>query len=435
MADKIQSIKGVHDVRPPEIHLWHRLEEAARRIFPTYGYDEIRTPIIEKTDLFSRSIGTETDVVSKEMYTFLDRADQEGKQDSITLRPEGTAGVVRAFIEHGLAQTVPSSRFWYQGAMFRRERPQKGRQRQFFQIGAEAFGQESPRVDAEVLVMLRDYLDDVGIRGVVFEVSSLGDEQCRPVYKRELQAFLRGVSDALCEDCKRRIETNPLRVLDCKKEGCRAATAPAPLLLDRVCDPCKEHFAEVRRNLDIAGVAYELNPRIVRGLDYYVRTSFELIHHPAGESGEALGSQNAVGGGGRYDGLVKVLGGPPVAGVGFALGVERLVLVLQAQQTEAQAPATVWIAAPGAKAQDAAMKLARELRAKGLRIEIGYDAKANDLRKQLERADKKRAKVAIIIGDAELDKNMALVRDLATRTQIEERLDAGALAAAVSRIS
>lgn len=491
MAQNITRIKGVNDVLAPEIHLWHRLEDAARRIFPRFGYAEVRTPVFERTELFTRSIGTETDVVSKEMYTF----DDEGT--SLTLRPEGTAGVVRAFVENGLHVSANRSRLWYLGPMFRRERSQRGRYRQFWQIGAEMFGETSPRSDAEVLAMLRDFLDDVEIRDVVFEISSLGDAVCRTPYKAELQTFLRGVADPLCEDCRTRIEKNPLRVLDCKKPGCRAATAGAPLLIGRLCDPCKEHFAEVRRNLDLLGIAYVVNPRIVRGLDYYVRTAFELIHRPkearlspeiaakvealpesepwarrlrerlaqdgrlrideafldelrlgAREKGDVprlldkivedsgLGTQNAVGGGGRYDGLVKELGGGPIAGIGFGLGVERLVLVLKAQGTEPRTPPVAWIAALGPEAQDEAMKLCRDLRARGVLAQLGYDAKPKELKQEMEAAKKRGAHAVIIIGPDELAKRVAQVKDLpAGRQQIEERLDAAAIAAVLARIT
>lgn len=427
MAQKIQAIKGVNDVFPPEIHHWHRIEDAARRVLGAYGYDEIRIPIIEKTELFTRSIGEVTDVVEKEMYSFLDKGG-----DPVTLRPEGTAGVVRAYVEHGIAVSDPAARFWYLGPMFRYERPQKGRYRQFWQLGAELFGQVSPRVDAEMLGMLRALLDEVGIRGVVFQVTSLGDAQCRPQYKADLQAFLRGVSGKLCEDCVRRIETNPLRVLDCKKEGCKEATAGAPMLLDRLCEPCAQHWAETRRNLELLGVAVEINPRIVRGLDYYVRTSFELVHRGEGPEA-ALGSQNAVGGGGRYDGLVKELGGPPQApGIGFGLGMERLVLVLQGQEGAAKRPPMVFLAALGPAAGDRAMALAAGLRKAGLRTELAYDAKQKGLSNVLDKADRRGARVAVILGDEELARGVAKVKDLRSGEQSDLPLaDATAIAAAL----
>lgn len=425
MSGKITLIKGVHDVLPPEIHSWHRLEDSARRVFTAYGYDEIRIPVIEKTALFARSIGAETDVVSKEMYTFTDPG-----EESITLRPEGTAGVVRAFIQQGIAQSRPQSRFWYAGPMFRRERPQKGRQRQFSQIGAEGFGEASPRADAEMLVLVRDLLDDAGIRTVATQLSSLGDERCRPAYRARLQEFLRGVAGSLCEDCSRRAETNPLRVLDCKKPGCRAATADAPLLLDHLCGPCRDHFAEVRRNLALAGAGYEVNPRIVRGLDYYVRTAFELV-----DGSGALGSQAAVGGGGRYDGLVQQLGGPPVPGIGFGLGVERLVMVLESRDTAHRGVPLAWIVAPGPEAQDEGVRLARALRAIGVRTILGFDAKPNAFAKELERAHKRGAHAAVILGPDELAKRTAQVKDLRAGTQVEERLDAAAIAARIAAMN
>ncbi|HVO29397.1 MAG TPA: histidine--tRNA ligase, partial [bacterium] len=401
MAQNVQSIKGMNDLFPlaaegMDLLLWARIEEAARRVFPAFGYDEIRTPIAEKTELFTRSIGAATDVVEKEMYTFDD------KGDSLTLRPEGTAGVVRAFVEHGFPQWDPQARFWYLGPMFRRERPQKGRYRQFWQLGVECFGARAPRVDAEQLAMVMALFAEVGIRGVVLQLASLGDSACRPQYKTLLQTFLRGVSEKLCEDCKRRIESNPLRVLDCKKEGCRAATADAPILLDHLCPPCAEHFSEVKRNLDLLGVKYEINPRIVRGLDYYVRTSFEFIHRVEGPDA-ALGSQNAVGGGGRYDGLVKELGGGDVPGIGFGLGMERLVLVLQAQEGASKRPPVVYLATMSKSAGDRAMTLARELRARGLRVELDYENKQK-LGNQLDKANRRGARAALILGDDEIAK-------------------------------
>lgn len=411
MGQKIASIKGVPDVLPPQIHLWQAIEEAARRIFPTYGYDEIRPAVIEKTELFTRSIGQETDVVSKEMYSFTDKG-----EDNITLRPEGTAGVVRAFVEN-FAQTEPSARLWYLGPMFRRERPQKGRYRQFWQLGAEAFGQKSARVDAELLAMLSDLFEGVGLKGVALHVASIGDAKCRPAYKTKLQEFLRARIGDLCEDCKARVEKNPLRVLDCKKEGCRAATANAPRLMDHLCEECRAHFDELRRSLDVLKVSYEIDPRIVRGLDYYMRTAFELIH-----TGEGLGSQNAVGGGGRYDGLVKELGGPPeVAGVGFGLGMERLVLALEAQRKAERIAPDAFLAPLGAAAVEKAMVLARELRAKGLRVEMDYEGKKG-LGNLLDRANKKGARAAVILGEDELARGVAKVKDLATGEQREVAL-------------
>ncbi len=425
---KIHAIRGVNDLFAPEVYRWQRLEEAARRLFTAYGYDEIRIPVIERTELFARSIGAATDVVEKEMYAFVDKGG-----DPIALRPEGTAGVVRAFVEHGLAVSDPSSRFWYCGPMFRHERPQKGRFRQFWQLGAEAFGVASPRVDAETLALLHDYLRAAGIDGVTIRLTSLGDEACRPPYRQTLTGFLRGVEGGLCEDCRRRIDTNPLRVLDCKREGCRAATAAAPLLVDRLCEPCAAHFHEVRRNLDLMEVPYELDPRIVRGLDYYVRTAFELVHRS--DAGEALGSQNAIGGGGRYDGLVKDLGGPPVPGIGFALGMERLSMVLAASRGGGDgAPASVYLAALGPAAGDRAQRLAQGLRAREVRVETSYDAKANALGKELARADKRGARLVLILGEAELARNAVGVKDLRIGEQSElPAADVDALAAEVAR--
>src|SRR5256886_5283776 len=311
---KINAVKGFRDILPGETEVWNRLEDEARRLFERYGYSEIRIPIVERTELFARAAGETSDIVEKQMYTF---EDVDGT--SLTLRPEGTASVVRAYIENGLYGREPVSKLFYLGPMFRRERPQKGRFRQFGQIGAEVLGRDDPLVDAELLVLLADYFSNLGLATARIEINSLGDANCRPAYREELRRWAAAHKDSLCADCNRRLEKNPLRILDCKEDA--EKTRDAPVMIDHLCAACTEHFRAVRAHLEAESVSVVLNPRMVRGLDYYCRTAFEIV-------AEGLGAQNAIGGGGRYDGLVASLGGPAVAGIGFALGVERLVLAL-----------------------------------------------------------------------------------------------------------
>ena len=326
---KITSIKGFADILPEEVGAWQRVEAAARRIFDAYHFAEIRIPIVEKTDLFSRSIGETTDIVEKEMYTFEDRDSRSNEATDatkLTLRPEGTAGVVRAYVEAEMYKVEPVRKLYYMGPMFRRERPQKGRMRQFHQIGAEALGRSDPFIDAEILLLLNDFFGAVGLTELTLQINSLGDSECRPQYREKLLAFLKAREESLCANCRRRIDRNPLRALDCKEPGCIAATQDAPSILDSLCVNCREHFATVQRLLRETNVEYTLNPRMVRGLDYYCRTTFEWTT-------TQLGSQSAVAAGGRYDGLVEQLGGPAIPGVGFAMGVERLTMFLKMQES------------------------------------------------------------------------------------------------------
>ncbi len=298
---EVRSIRGFHDILPEEIRRWHYIEEKAKTVFELYGFSEIRIPVIEFTEIFSRSLGTTTDIVEKEMYTFEDR---DGS--SLTLRPEGTAGVVRAFIENSMWAKSPVTKLYYGGMMFRHERPQKGRYRGFYQIGAEIFGPEEPSSDAELIAMVWRLFEEIGITEYLkLELSSLGDKNCRPQYKEKLTAYFTPQRGELCEDCRRRLETNPLRILDCKEKGCREIAERAPKMIDNLCADCTRHFDEVKENLESVGVPFVINPKIVRGLDYYTRTVFEITT-------EELGSQNAVAAGGRYDGLVEELGGPLV---------------------------------------------------------------------------------------------------------------------------
>jgi histidyl-tRNA synthetase len=396
---KIASVKGFHDVLPGDSARWAWLETRARDLFARYHFAEIRIPIVERTELFARSIGDTTDIVEKEMYSFVDR---DGT--SLTLRPEGTAGVVRAYVEHALWQKEPVSKLFYFGPMFRRERPQKGRLRQFHQMGAEVLGRDDPAIDAEVLMLLHDLLLACEIRHFTIELNSLGDANCRPAYREAVRAYGETHRSQLCDNCQRRLERNPLRLLDCKVPTCAALMAEAPVMEAFWCNSCREHFAAVRQALDHARIPYVLAPRIVRGLDYYVRTAFEV-------KAEGLGAQNAVGGGGRYDGLVKSLDGPDVPGIGFALGVERMLLALGMAVDEQLALAPeIFLAPLGAESEAHVLVLAHRWRNEGLKVELG--AAARSLKSQMRQADKSGAPFVLIVGEAELESRAATVRDM-----------------------
>jgi histidyl-tRNA synthetase len=414
----IAAVKGFRDVLPEESARWQALEREALALFGLYGFGEIRLPVAERTELFARSLGETTDIVEKEMYSFRDRDQAE---TSLTLRPEATAGVVRAWLENGLAGAAPVARLFYRGPMFRRERPQRGRYRQFYQIGAEVIGRDDPLTDAELLVMLTQYLSRVGARDTRLLLNSLGDAACRPAYRERLRAFGEAHRDALCEDCHRRLERNPLRILDCKVPGCREVVARAPVVLDSLCDPCRTHFDGVRALLDQEGVPYELAPRLVRGLDYYCRTAFEVV-------AAGLGAQNAVGGGGRYDGLVAALGGPEVCGVGFALGVERLAMVADV----AVEPPPLTVVLPlGDDAVAPALRLATRLRGEG--VATGIEASGRSLKALLRSADRQGARLAVILGEDELRAGSATLRDLARRADHHQALPLDAPAAELAR--
>ncbi|MCX8071191.1 MAG: histidine--tRNA ligase [Candidatus Binatia bacterium] len=396
---KIASVKGFHDILPGESARWSWVEDRARDVFARYHFREIRIPILERTELFTRSIGDTTDIVEKEMYTFVDR---DGT--SLTLRPEGTAGVVRAYVEHALWQQEPVSKLYYFGPMFRRERPQKGRLRQFHQVGVEVLGREDPAIDAEVLALLHDLLAACELRRFTIEVNSLGDAACRPAYREAVRAFGEAHRSELCENCQRRLERNPLRLLDCKVATCAALMAQAPVMEDFWCPGCREHFEAVRRYLDRLHIPYELAPQIVRGLDYYVRTAFEV-------KAEGLGAQNAVGGGGRYDGLVKSLDGPDVPGIGFALGLERVLLASAlAIDEQLAAPLEVFLAPLDAEAEQHVLALAHRWRSQGLKAEVGSAARS--LKSQMRQADKCGAPFVLIVGGTELEAGAATVRDM-----------------------
>jgi len=414
----LKAVRGTRDLLPPETALWNRIEATARAVFARYNFGEIRTPLFEDTSLFARGVGEETDIVSKEMYTWEDRARaQSEKTQSLTLRPENTAGVVRSYIEHGLGESGQLQKLYYIGPQFRRERPQKGRYRQFSQIGAEVIGpqsagSESPLRDAEVLEMLATLLDELGITGYTLHLNSVGSAADRARYNEALRAALVPIASQMCVDCQRRAETNPLRVLDCKVPADQPLIDTLPVIADSLDEASKAHFAQVTAALDAAGVTYTLNPRLVRGLDYYTRTTFEFTHG-------GLGAQNALLGGGRYDGLSEMLGGPKAPGIGFAMGEDRLVLTLLAQESAAlQVLADAYIAPLGESVNAAALALGRELRRQGLRIELGDGTFR--LKKSFE-AGNKTARKIVILGEDELQSGILTVKDFASGEQTKVR--------------
>ena len=396
----IQAIKGVKDILPEDIPAWRQLETTARRIFEDFGFCEIRVPIFEYTELFARSIGTTTDIVEKEMYTFEDR---DGRK--ITLRPEGTAGVVRAFIEHKLYTTAQLTKLYYQGPMFRHERPQKGRYRQFHQIGVEALGIDHPHVDIEMLAMLQQLYSALGIGGLTLQINSLGDSACRGAYQATLKQYLKQKLPALCGDCQRRYETNPLRILDCKIDADKFSDSP--VMLDHLCGPCKNHFQIVEQGLKKLGIPFEVNPRLVRGLDYYTRTTFELVMGH-------MGAQNTVAAGGRYDGLVQEVGGPATPGIGFALGIERTVSLMDAAGLRLNKP-MVYIAALGEEAVSLTLPVVHALKSTGFRVDTDYLGAS--LKSQMKKADKSGAGYTLIIGEQEVKTNTAVLRNMVTKEQ------------------
>lgn len=408
---KITAVRGFRDILPDESALWQVVESYARSSFAVYGFSEIILPILEKTELFARAIGETTDIVEKEMYTFTDRDDS-----SLTLRPEGTASVIRSYIEHSLHQKEPVSKLFYIGPMFRRERPQKGRYRQFHQIGAEILGRDDALIDAELLLMLNDFFTALQL-DVSIDVNSLGCTICRPQYREQLRAFGESKFAALCENCHGRLQRNPLRILDCKEEGCRHATSDAPVLADFLCELCRQHFAQVQMLLQNERVKFTVNPRLVRGLDYYCRTSFEVL-------ALGLGSQNAVCGGGRYDGLVEQMGGPAIPGIGFAIGVERLVMLLQARERAGSVAPDVFIAPLGEAAESQAFAVARRLRQAGQRIEV--ESGRRSLKAQMRRADKLAVPYVLILGENEIKAGKGTVRDMQTKADRSLAVDLSA---------
>lgn len=406
----IQRPKGTQDLLPGALETWQYLEDTIRSVCREYGYEEIRTPMFEATELFQRGVGQTTDIVQKEMYTFLDKGDR-----SMTLRPEGTASVCRAYVEnklHGLPQPV---KLYYLGPMFRYERPQSGRFRQFHQFGVEVLGADQPMVDAEVISLVWNLYQRLGLTQLEVHVNSVGCPVCRAKHREQLQNFLAARRSELCPDCQDRFERNPLRILDCKNPSCQAVTEGAPTTYDTLCDDCRTHFEKVLAFLSAAGVVYRINPRLVRGLDYYTKTAFEVMV-------EEIGAQSAICGGGRYDGLVEEVGGSPTPGIGFAMGIERVLAALQVQHQlpEKKPGLFAMLIALGDKAQIEGFSLLSVLRNKG--IPVGMDFQGRNLKAQLKTANRLGSRCALILGEEELAKNIILLRDLALGEQSEVSL-------------
>jgi histidyl-tRNA synthetase len=391
--------RGTQDVLPEDASRWQRLEACFRDLCARYAYREIRTPVFEEMGLFARAVGEQTDIVAKEMYVFEDRGGR-----AMALRPEGTAPVVRAYLQHKLYGLPGAQKLYYIAPIFRYERPQAGRYRQHHQVGVEAIGAPGPDVDAEVIALGRELLDGLGISGGRLEINSVGCPECRPRYRRVLQDALRPVLGELCEVCQVRFERNPMRILDDKSERCRELTRDAPAILDHLCDGCKTHFAGLRSALAELGLQYEVNQRIVRGLDYYTRTAFEIIH-------DALAAKDTVVGGGRYDGLAEELGGPPTPGVGFGAGVERMLLIMEAQgAARPPAPELVYVAAADDGARAAAPRVLRDLRGAGVSADTDYNARS--LKAQMKEANRLGCGRVVILASEELETGMVTVRDM-----------------------
>lgn len=403
------TIKGMSDIVPPESFLWDHIEAAAREVFTSFGCSEIRTPLVEKTELFVRSIGESTSVVEKEMYTFLDR-----NEELLSLRPEATASVVRAYIQgHGSEDNM--AKYYYMGPMFRYERPQKGRKRQFHQIGVEVLGASHPAVDAEVMAMCHMLFSKLKITDYTLEINSIGCPKCRPAYHEKFLKFLKRESAHLCDDCIRRIEKNPLRAFDCKVETCKDAMKDAPLIGAHLCDECEKHFKGVQHYLKILGIPYKINHRVVRGLDYYAKTAFEFT------SG-GVGAQNAISAGGRYDGLVKAMGGPDIAGVGFSIGVDRMILLMNTLRVVPEFDREmVFFALLGENAMDKLLPMINILRSDGVNCDWDYEGRS--LKGQMRLAGKLKAHTVVIVGDDEIGKGRAVVKNMHTGEQEDVRIE------------
>ena len=402
------TVKGFKDILPGEVEIWQSVESTARNLFRSFGFHEIKTPLLERTELFTRGIGEATDIVSKEMYSLTDT-----KGRSMSLRPEATASVVRAYIQNRLYLKNPVQKLFTIGPMFRHERPQKGRFRQFHQIDAELFGDSGPKSDAEIIVLSATLIDALGIKDTVLNINSLGCRECRPEFREMLQRFMQDRSEQLCPDCKRRAEINPLRVFDCKVKRCNEIVSDAPSILDFLCDSCRHHFEAVKDYLGLADVSFTVNPRLVRGLDYYSRTAFEI-------QTDKLGAQNAIAGGGRYDGLVKLLGGPDHPAIGFAMGVERVVALLQDTGTRKAERPDLFIADIGENARKTSFGWLLRLRKQGLWVETDYGS--GGLKAKMKKADRLGAAKVLIVGDDELESGRAVLRDMDTKDQTEIEL-------------
>ncbi len=405
----IQLIRGFKDILPGEIELWQAIEKVARELLEDFGFQEIRIPIMERTELFARSIGEDTDIVEKEMYTFPDR-----KGDLITLRPEATASIVRAYIQHRLHAKDPVQKLYTIGPMFRRERPQKGRYRQFYQINAEIFGVPSGLADVQLIYLLITLFKRLKVADVKAHINSLGCPTCRPKYKAALSDFLTSINDQLCANCQRRKDRNPLRVLDCKVPDCRAALADAPSIIDYLDPECKADFDEVQQMLQKLGVSFVVDKNLVRGLDYYARTTFEI-------QTASLGAQNAVAGGGRYDGLVSELGGPDIPATGFAIGFDRLTELTGLETKQFYRQPVIFVAALGKQSRLQAFEWVCALGAEGISAELDFSGKS--LKSQMKRADRLAAGYVLIVGDDELKKGEAILRNMKTKDQVSVPLE------------
>lgn len=389
---KFNSLRGMQDVLPDKSHIWLHIEQNARELLELYNFHEIRTPLLEQAELFLRSIGEDTDIVEKEMYIFNDK-----KGRKVALRPEGTASVVRAYIQNSLFNKPVPQKFYYIGPMFRYERPQKGRFRQFHQIGVESFGVKKPSVEAEMLFILKQFFDKLKIQSISYEINSLGCQKCRPKYREQLFNFLSEKVTNLCSDCQRRFFRNPLRVLDCKVQTCKEVLKDTPQILDFICEECKSHFTEFQKELKIYGIEFVINPQIVRGLDYYTKTVFEV-------TSKMLGAQNAIAAGGRYDNLVELFGGPPTPAAGFAIGIERLVeICIETLKFEPKKP-LVYVAYAGDGLENELKKVITFLRENGITAERAYENLS--LKNQLKKADRLEVEWVIIIGEEELKKSL-----------------------------
>jgi histidyl-tRNA synthetase len=400
----IQLIRGFKDILPGEVELWQKIEKTAVELLEDFGFKEIRIPIMERTELFARSIGEDTDIVEKEMYTFPDR-----KGDLLTLRPEATASIVRSYIQHKLYAQDPVRKFYTIGPMFRRERPQKGRYRQFYQINAEIFGVDSALADAQLIFILTTLFSRLSVTDVQSHINSLGCPECRPDFKKSLSEFLAGVKERLCADCTRRQTRNPLRVLDCKVPACREAIEEVPSILDSLCPECHRQFEILKNALERLNVPYVVDKRLVRGLDYYSRATFEI------KTG-LLGAQDAVAGGGRYDGLVKTLGGPDLPATGFAIGFDRLVELIADSKVDDARPLDIFVAALGEKSRELAFEWSCALGLAGIQVEM--DMGDRSLKSQMKRANKFAAKHTLIVGDKELEQGSVILRNMATKDQV-----------------
>ena len=400
-----QAPRGTKDILPARIGQWIYVEGKIREICARYGFSEIRTPIFEHTELFQRGIGDTTDVVEKEMYTFTDRGGR-----SLTLRPENTASAVRAYLENKLYADHPVTKLFYIGSMFRFDRPQKGRFREFHQFGVEVLGEKSPLVDAEIIILAVRFLESLGLNDLVLKLNSVGDAQCRTRYRQQLQDFFRDKLADLCEDCRSRFDRNPMRLLDCKNEKCQMVSREAPKITDCLCDECQNHFQKVQDYLTSAGIQFVLDSRLVRGLDYYTRTAFEIQYVP-------LGAQSAVAGGGRYDGLIEEIGGAPTPGIGFAVGLERVMVAMEIQNLYPmeEKHADVFLVALGETAQRAIFPLLIGMRDRGLNVTMDYAGRS--LKSQMRAADKAQVRFAVILGEHELAENYAVLRDMYSSEQ------------------